>query len=414
MYRLAYAPRLTVSGAAERASLLRLCAVAVAGVVAFLDLYASQPLLPMLSHLYHVSASTAGLTVSATTFGVALSAPFAGMIADRFGRKPVIVISLIGLALPTLLAATATSLTTLILWRFVAGVFMPGIIAGILAYITEEWPVQDAASVVATYITGSVFGGFIGRVISGVLAERANWQTSFVVLGVMTLVGTAAIARWLPDSTHFVSQRSWRRSVQDFALHLHNPLLIATCVVGFSVLFSLVATFTYITFHLAEPPYLLGPAAQGALFTVYLLGIFITPASGKLIDRIGRRQSVVTAAAISSIGVLLTLVGPLWLTVIGLAICSSGVFVCQAAASSFIGVAADRARSAASGLYVTFYYIGGSAGATLPGGIWDHFGWPGCVVLIVAVQIVAATIAYIFWRQPDTSADFAESAAQPI
>jgi predicted MFS family arabinose efflux permease len=409
MYRLEYAPQAKVLESSARATNLRLAAVALAGVFAFLDLYASQPLLPLLAHIFRTTAGAAGLTVSATTFGVAISAPFAGMISDRFGRKSVIVGSLIGLAIPTILAATATSLTALIVWRFIAGIFMPGIIAAVLAYITEEWSCENAASAVATYVTGSVVGGFSGRLISGVLADRVGWQASFIVLGGVTLLGTFAIARWLPSSSRFVPQNSWRRGLRDFADHLRNPQLIATCMVGFSVLFSLVATFTFITFHVAAAPYHLGPASQGALFTVYLLGVFVTPLSGKWIGRTGRRAGVMAAAAMASFGVLLTLAGPLWIIVIGLAICSAGVFVCQAAASSYIGIAVDRARSAASGLYVTFYYIGGSFGAAVPGLIWEKFGWPGCVVLIVAAQLVAATVAYLFWTRREVAVDLAQT-----
>ncbi len=394
-----FAPPVGEVPSKEGSDRLRLAAVALAGVFAFLDLYASQPLLPLLKHLYHASAGETGLTVSATTFGVAISAPFAGMIADRLGRKPVIVACLLGLAVPTLLASTATSLIALIIWRFVAGIFMPGIIAGTLAYITEEWSTAGAAGAVAAYVTGSVFGGFIGRLLSGLLAERICWQASFIVLGLVTLLGTGLIARWLPNSRYFIPQLSWRGGLRNMVEHLHNPLLIATCAVGFSVLFSLVATFTFITFHLAAAPYRLGPAGQGAIFMVYLLGIFVTPASGKWIAKLGRRKSVTMAALVASCGVLLTLSGPLWLIVAGLAICSSGEFVCQAAASSFIGIAVDRARSAASGLYVTVYYIGGSVGAAAPGVVWDHFRWPGCVLLIVCVQLVSAGVAFIFWKE---------------
>jgi predicted MFS family arabinose efflux permease len=234
--------------------------------------------------------------------------------------------------------------------------------------------------------------------LTGILSEHSGWRFAFKSLGVMTLVGAMATARWLPASRSFVRQSSWRAGLANFGHHLRNPLLIATYAVGFSVLFSLVATFTYITFHLAAAPYHLGPFAQGALFFVYLLGLFVTPASGHWIHKLGSRKALTIAVAMSTVGVLLTLASPLWLIVVGLALCSSGVFVCQTAASSFVGRAADRARSAAAGLYVTFYYIGGSAGAVLPGDIWSHAGWPGCVALIVAVQVIAGSIAWRFWR----------------
>jgi len=381
------------------ASHLRLIAVAVAGVCAFLNLYAPQPLLPSLAQSFGVGAGKISWVVSSTTLGVALSAPFMGMLADRFGRRRILVGSLFGLSVPTLMVATTHGLVSMVVWRFLTGLFMPGIIASALAYIAEEWN-ADAPKVVATYVTSTVFGGFVGRVLAGFLAERGGWRLSFVVLGAITFAGAALVQRWLPASRSFVREANWRHSFADMAHHLGNPQLLATYAVGFSVLFSLVATFTYVTFHLAGAPYYLGPAQQGLIFFVYLLGLFVTPASGAWIQRFGAAHAVLGAVAVSCLGVFLTLAGPLWAVIAGLALCSSGVFVCQAAASNVVGQAADRSRSVATGLYVTFYYAGGSAGAVVPGWAWDRAGWAGCVALVVAVQVVCAGIVALFWTSP--------------
>ncbi|MGO8695753.1 MAG: MFS transporter [Rectinemataceae bacterium] len=378
----------------------RIVAVAIAGLCAFLNLYAPQPVLPLLSALFHVSAAQISATVSASTIGVAVSAPFAGMFADRFGRKSVIVVSLFGLAASTMLTATAATLAAVVFWRFVTGVFTPGIIASVLAYVAEEWIGGGATRANAIYVSGTVLGGFTGRMLTGVLAERGGWEFAFLVLGLATLAGAVIVLRWMPASRNFTRQSSWLRGLSDFAAHLRNPTLIATYAVGFSVLFSLVGTFTYITFHLADAPYRLGPAAQGMIFFVYLLGLVITPLSGSWIQALEHRRALPLALAFSAAGVLLTLSEPLWLVIAGLALCSSGVFVCQAAASSYVGLAADRARSAAAGLYVTFYYVGGSVGAAVLGLVWGAARWPGCVALIVVVQAFAAAVAILFWKRP--------------
>lgn len=88
----------------------------------------------------------------------------------------------------------------------------------------------------------------------------------------------------------------------------------------------------------------------------------------------------------------MTLVPLLWVVVVGLALCSSGVFVAQSSATSFVGTAAQRNRALALGLYVTFYYAGGSFGGTAPGWLWTTYGWTGCVALVVAVQIAIAVM----------------------
>jgi len=113
-------------------------AVVLCGVCAFLELYCTQPLLPLLTRLFHASKTGAGMTVSAATLGVALSAPVFGAFAERLSRKRVIVTSLVGIALPTLLAATSTSLGQLIFWRFLQGVMVPGVIAVVLPILARN------------------------------------------------------------------------------------------------------------------------------------------------------------------------------------------------------------------------------------------------------------------------------------
>jgi MFS family permease len=165
------------------------------------------------------------------------------------------------------------------------------------------------------------------------------------------------------------------------------------------VLFTLTSTFTYVNFYLAAPPFGLPPAALGSLFFVYLVGAVMTPASGRWIDRYGNRVSLAVAIALGGGGILLTLIPRLLAVIPGLALCCSGVFVAQAAASSFLGTAATHNRALAVGLYGSFYYMGGSAGAALPGFLWRAGGWPACAALIVGVQAVTVLLALMVWRE---------------
>jgi MFS family permease len=162
-------------------------------------------------------------------------------------------------------------------------------------------------------------------------------------------------------------------------------------------LFSLVATFTYITFYLADPPFGLRPAALGSIFVVYLVGAAVTPLTGRAIARVGNRVALAAAIAAGIGGVSLTLIHHLWAVALGLTVTCSGVFSAQAAASSFIGIAAKKNRALAVGMYASFYYLGGSAGAGLPGYAWDLGGWPACVALIVAMQTLTVIVALLFW-----------------
>ena len=383
----------------------------LAGFCAFLDLYATQPLLPMLVRVFHATEVMVSLTVTVATVGVALAAPFAGSISDRAGRKSTIVWSSAALGVFTVLAAWSPGLNALLFWRFLQGVFTPGIFAVTIAYIHDEWHGSESGQATAAYVSGTVVGGFSGRFISGFIATHLDWRWVFVALGVLNLAGALAMWRWLPR------ERSRPRAVgaAGFAAvgeHLRNPKLLATYAVGFCVLFSMTSVFTYITFYLAAAPFHLLPASLGSLFFVYLIGAAITPVSGRWIDRFGQRLALATAIGAGVAGVLLTLVQNLGAVVVGLAICCTGVFIAQASASSYIGVATKHKRALAVGLYATFYYAGGSAGAAVPGFVWRAGGWPACVALIAAVQVLTVALALMLWSDAHV-APAPEEAALP-
>ncbi len=151
---------------------------------------------PLLATVFHASEANVSLTISASTLGVALSAALLAIFAERVDRKRMIVGSMTVLALCTLLTATATSLPMLAMWRFLQGLVTPGIFIITIAYITEEWPALLVPRVMSFYVAGTVFGGFLGRILGGVIGASYGWHTVFVVLGLLGLWrrGTGAVA----------------------------------------------------------------------------------------------------------------------------------------------------------------------------------------------------------------------------
>jgi len=371
--------------------------VMLAGFCAFLNLYAPQPLLPLLARQFGSTAAGISLVITASTVAVAVAAPLAGLLADRLGRKRVIVPAALLLAVPAGLAGTAHSLPQLVFWRFLQGVFTPGIAVVVSAYINEEWE-QGVGRAMGAYVSGTVLGGFSGRILAGVIASRLVWRWSFGTLGIISFVSAAVVAAWLPSEKRFARPPGARASLVAMARHMQNGRLLATYAVGFCVLFSMLGTFTYVNFYLAAPPFGWNPAALGFLFVVYLAGAAAAPISGCFIDTVGHRLTITVAFAGGVAGILLTLLHSVPAILLGLALCCSGTFVAQSASTSYIGTVAHEARAAAVGLYVLFYYVGGSFGAAVPGQFWSRGGWTACVMLIAAVQMLTILLAAVFWR----------------
>jgi MFS transporter, YNFM family, putative membrane transport protein len=370
-----------------------IAACMLAGLCTFLNVYSTQPLLPYLQRFYNASAIAVSLTVSATILAVAVAAPIVGLLAESIGRKKVIVPSLFALTVPTLLAATSRNLHELVFWRFMQGLFVPGVIVVIIAYIGEEFAGASVGKVMAAYISGTVLGGFLGRYVSGLVAYYFDWRDAFLAVGLLNLAGAFVVRRALPKAKHFVRAASIRHSIDEGLQHLRNPRLLAVFGMGFSALFTLVGAFTYANFYLANPPFRLNTAQLGSIFFVYLLGFFVTPLSGRCLDRYGIRRTAALAFCCTTVGLLLTMVPSLTLIVTGLAIFSTGVFIFQAIGTVQVGVVAGRARSSAAGLYVTLYYVGGSLGAIVTGWTWVADGWRACAMLLISVAGLAMLLA---------------------
>jgi predicted MFS family arabinose efflux permease len=377
----------------------RAIGVFLAGFSVFLNLYAVQALLPTFAEAFDVPVSRTGWTITAPLLAVALLAPFVGSISDMLGRKKLIVTAMAILPIPTLLVADADSLGTLILWRFVQGLTMPFIFAVTVAYVGEETEGHDTIRLAGTYTVGTIFGGFSGRFIAGHVTEVFGWRMTFIVFAAATALCCAAVAWLVPKERRFRPVASVAASLRSFGDHLTNRRLLATFAVGFSMLFCIIAVFTYVNFYLAAPPFELGPAALGTVFVVYLLGMVMTPIATRLAVRFGRRATLALATVVCIAALALTLVPNLWAIVIGLAFIAGALFIQMALALGFIGTAARHAKSTAVGLYVACYYVGGALGGVAPAGLWHWVGWPGCVGLAVAVQLVVVAIATHFWRE---------------
>lgn len=378
---------------AERA---RRAAIAIAGATAFLNLYATQALLPDLARDFQASETTVGLTVTMGTLAVALTAPLIGALADKLGRKRIIVAAAFLVAVPTALTGAAHTMEGLLAWRFLQGLVLPAIFAVTVAYVGEEYPRDQAAGITGLYIGATTLGGFMGRFLTAHVAELTDWRTAFLVLALVDLACAAAIWRWLPPARNFRPSPQIGTVFRGMASHLRDRRLLATFAIGASVLFSLVAVFTYVNFLLAGPAFGLGIAQLGNIFAVYLVGAFLSPLTGRIIARIGRRGLIAAAIAAAWTGLVITLLPALSAVVLGLALFAGGVFLIQSAATAQAGATA-HARSAAVGLYATCYYLGGSLGGVAPGPLWQSFGWPACVTLVALVLAGTGFLAFRFW-----------------
>ena len=287
-------------------------ALFAAGFATFGLLYCVQPLMPEFSHDYGVSEAVSALSLSLTTGVLAFAMLFAGALSDAWGRKPVMVASLLSSALLVLLSAAMPSWPALLVVRTLLGLTLSGLPAVAMTYLSEEIHPESIGLGMGLYISGSAVGGMGGRLITGVLTDFFDWRVGVAVVGVIGLLAAWIFARALPASRHFAAQPlRWRVLSARFAGIFHDRGLPWLFAEGFLLLGAFVTVYNYLGYRLLAPPYNLSQAVVGLIFGIYLVGTFSSAWMGHLAGKLGRRKVLWTALALMLAGVALTMLQPL-------------------------------------------------------------------------------------------------------
>jgi YNFM family putative membrane transporter len=161
---------------------------------------------------------------------------------------------------------------------------------------------------------------------------------------------------------------------------------------GFCLMGAFVSVYNYIGFRLVAPPYSLSHAAVGSIFAVYLVGTVSSAWVGNLAGRLGRRNVFWCVVALMLAGLSITLLHPLVLVIIGLAVFTFGFFGGHSVLSSWVGLRARHSKAQATSLYLFFYYVGSSVVGTAGGLFWKWYGWLGVVGFLGVLLSLALAV----------------------
>ena len=143
-----------------------------------------------------------------SSIGIMVGALSAGPIGDRFGRRPLLLVSLMIFGIASLATALADSLLTLTVLRFVTGLGIGGGFSGAAALTGDYTPHRLRATMIMATFTGAPAGGFIGGQIVAALLTHYDWPVIFVVGGAFPLVLVLALVLWLPESPRFLASKA--------------------------------------------------------------------------------------------------------------------------------------------------------------------------------------------------------------
>jgi predicted MFS family arabinose efflux permease len=261
--------------------------LAVAWLTMFLvgtELFVFSPLLPVLAADYHIAPALAGLSVTMFSLAYMVSAPLCGYYSDRFGRRRVLLCSLLAFALANILTAGAANLPSLLAVRLFAGTAAAGVSPSIYALVGSAAPPDRRASWLALVVSGLLVSLAIGASAGGLVGVLFGGAPVFLALAGLGLV-LVWLNRWVWPCDH-------RKDADGLDAAARDPLAAAVLVRRLipMVLWStgLYGVYTYLGAGLIAVGFSTGQTAAAILFygCGAIVGVFV---GGRVTDRLGAK-----------------------------------------------------------------------------------------------------------------------------
>ncbi|MBP8646738.1 MAG: MFS transporter [Syntrophobacteraceae bacterium] len=351
---------------------------------AFTTVYITQPVLPVIRWEFHVNETRASWTIAAVILGIAISnLPF-GMLSDRYPLRPIILTGGGMVAACGFLCSMTSNLSVLIGARFVQGLFLPSLTTCLAAHLARSLPAESLNVVMGTYVSATVAGGLMGRLLGGWIHPPLHWRFAFVSASFMLLGATFAAVRRLPRSDLVSLPES---TVVGFVQLLSKKQFLRIYFVAFGAFFAFSSLFNYLPFYLSGPPFGAKTEVITLLYLSYVVGIVISPLAGKISNRIGNGGTMIVGAVVFGLSIALTLIPSLIFIILSLLGTCVGFFAIHASAAGSLNKKLTGGQGRANALYVLFYYLGGAVGITLSGHVYSRSGWHGVAALTCSMLL---------------------------
>lgn len=351
--------------------------------VTFALLYCFQPLIPVFSHQYSISPSTASLSISMATGSLAIAMLLTPSLSDHFGRKSIMSVSILGSTICIAIIACIDNFYLILPLRILEGVFLAGYPAVAMTYIQEEFEPKIISLVMGIFISGNSVGGLLGRIIISTITDLSSWHLAVGTLAVLSLIISLWFYKNLPASRNFYPREFNPQDILSrFAANLKTGKLVCIYMIGFLIMGSFVALYNYVEYPLLAPPYSLSQTVVGFIFVIYLVGTFSSTFMGKLASLHGKFKILDLGLICMLAGVIISLCNPLALKILGIALFTFGFFGTHSIASSMVVQYSPVGKAQSSALYLLFYYAGSSFIGAWGGNFLIWRGWSGVVMLL--------------------------------
>ena len=384
-------------------------------LIVFIDLLGFGIIIPMLPfYAEHFGASPGIVTLLMATYSLMqfVAAPFIGSMSDRYGRRRVILISLVGTCVAYVFMAYASSLVMLFAARALAGLFA-GNIAAAQAYIADITTPENRARGMgffgAAFGLGFIFGPMIGGILSGSASGSINFHAAPLFAASLSSIAAFLVVVLLKESRKVGSvnsgSRGWFAPIYLAVRRADMKRLIYLFLLVMFVFAGLEATIAL----WAERQFLWGPREVGYLFAY--VGVIAAVVQGGIIGPATRRWGEMRVIILGLCGLvagfaLMPVASGMSLLLVATALLAGGFGLCNPALNSLIS---RRASSDSQGAVLGVAQSGASLarilGPAFAGAVFSSLGRHAPYIIGALMLLFALGIAWRMMQSSDVDAE---------
>ncbi|WP_297810571.1 MFS transporter [uncultured Helicobacter sp.] len=364
--------------------------VMLSAMVTISSLYITQPMQPLFIEEFGISIAQVTLFTSVVLLALAFAPIVYGYLLEKFDTRRVLLVSLILIGMFQCLLCFAQDYKTFLSLRLLEALAIPAALTATLTTLMRL-DTQKIQKYISLYVASTVFGGVLSRVGGGFITSISSWQFTFVALGITTLI-VAILSYKIPQSLQMTNAKITPKIILEL---LKDRRYAAVYMGAFLVLFCFQGALNFMPFEIKALNPDITPAQIGFLYLGYIVGII----TALLVERIkrfvgGDLKAIIVGFIIFGIAPLIMLIKNFWWLFFAVFVICIGMFIVHSVLSALVNSISAEKKGITNGLYLAFYYTGGTIGTTMPSFLYYHFGWEVLCLFLSGILFLSALVFY--------------------
>ena len=352
-------------------------------------MYATQPIQPLLAKQFNVSIIKASQFTAVIMLFLAISPIIYGYILEKTNVKKMLINSSIILFITNIFLGLATSYELFLFFRVIEALIVPAILTSLMS-ILANIDKENIKFNMSIYVASTVFGGLVGRIFSGFIATNLSYEFVFYSLSLAILVSIYFISKLSYEGEATIS----KPKITDVMEILKDKRFLIIYFLMFCVFFVFSGVLNILPFRVKEISSNVSEFQISLLYLGYGMGILISLNSSKIVKYFKNELNTILFGLIFFLFITIFLIQEniIFIFILIFLFCV-GMFTVHTVSTGLANSMKESQKSLTSGMYLSFYYLGGALGSFLPSIIYEKFGWNMviymfCIILLITFILV--------------------------